>query len=823
MILLRWLIRLVTVALVLGLIGIGSALWFASRSLPDYNEDFTLSGLNAPVEIVRDSANIPHILAQNDADAFYALGFSHAQDRLWQMTLLRRTAQGRLSEVFGKRTLKTDELLRRLDLYGLAQRSFSAQDRETQDALEAYANGVNAWLAEVSKGARGRGAPEFFVFPSEIPAWSPADSIAIIKLMALRLSAQAMADVRRARLSLLLADEARVRDLLSNSLDAPDTFTPPSYSSLVPNVAPSTAPLRSDEGALSPIPPAPELAGSSNIWAAASARTAAGAPLMANDSHTSFSAPGMWYLTQLDLQSGPIIGATIPGVPAIFLGRSEHLGWGLTSSYLDDQDVVLERVNPQNPDEYETAHGWQPFKTRRSIIVVKDSVPVTITLRWSESGPIIPGNYYGFGEITPPGYVAALSWTALSPTDTSMTAALRLMQAQSVDAGIAAGALFVAPAQNLVLAAEDGIAYQLIGAMPQRDAAHPSQGLLPAKASTPGVRWLGTLPYEQNPRTRNPVTGMVGNTNNKTSDAPFPRHVSHNWGDTQRILRWQRLMDARRIHSRESFIEAQLDTTSGAMRTLLSLIGADLWFTGAAAPENTPASLRQRALALIAAWNGEMDRNMPEPLIASAWLHTLQKRLIQDELGALSDDFMHVNPIFIERVFRGVDGADIWCDVVTSRISETCSEQALAALDDALLTLSERYGGLPESWRWGEAHEARHDHSTLGDVPGLGWVFNINLASSGGDFTLQRGKTISKGDNPYLNVHGPGYRGVYDFSDPDSSLFVIATGQSGHPLSSYYDDMSRRWGAGDYVPMSLDPELARAAAAGISQLRPQDP
>jgi penicillin amidase len=813
----RWLLRLFTGAVLLGLLAGVIAYWFLSRSLPDYTESFTLPGLTAPVEIVRNNDNVPHIFGQTDGDVFYALGFAHAQDRLWQMTMLRRTAQGRLSEVFGSRTVKIDELLRRYDLYNLAVQSVPAQSPETIAALEAYSAGVNAWINQVNIGARGRGAPEFFFFSSEIAAWQPADSIAIIKLMALQLSSHLESEVLRARMSLLLAPE-RLADILPD--DPTAGVTSPDFASLFPDVPPSQAPLRmATDDRLSPFPRLP-FAGASNAWAAAPGRSASGGTLLANDPHLGFTAPTIWYLARLELQSGGVIGATIPGVPAIMLGRNEGLGWALTSSYLDDQDLFIEQLNPANPEEYKTPDGWKAFETRRTIITIADAEPVTITLRWSDNGPILPGSHYDLASITPPDHVVALSWTALSATDTSMTSALTLMQSAGVEAALEAGRLFVAPSQNLMLADGDGIAMQLIGAMPARDPAHQSRGRIPAPGWIATNRWQGMLPYADNVRIENPAAGLLGNTNNKTVDRPFPRHVSFEWGDTQRIQRWLTLMQQREVHTRDSFIEAQLDTVSPTARTLLPLIGADLWFTGAAAPEGSPERLRQRALELLAAWNGEMNEHLPEPLIAEAWMRALQDRLIRDDLGPMADEFTQLRPVFLERVYRNTGGASIWCDVIQSAPVESCTDLARIALDDALLQLTETYGPNVESWRWGDAHQATHDHPVLGDVPVLRYFVNIRQSTSGGDNTLLRASTAGTGPEPFLNVHGAGYRGVYDFADPDSSVFVTATGQSGHPLSRFYDDLGELWRRGEYVPMSLDPGLARAAAVGITTLTP---
>jgi penicillin amidase len=813
--LLRLLVGLVGLALAAGVIGY----YFLARSLPDHAENFTLPGLTAEVEIVRNNANVPHIFGATDEDVFFALGFAHAQDRLWQMTMLRRTAQGRLSEVFGARTVKIDELLRRYDLYTLALTSVEAQDAPTRAALEAYARGVNAWIGQINEGARGRGAPEFFLFSNEIAAWQPADSIALVKLMALQLSGHLEAEVLRARVSLVLP-EARLADILPDA-PGPGIAALPDYASLVPGPLPALP--RRLLAAADPLSPFPRLglAGASNAWAAAPARSAAGGTLLANDPHLGFSAPSTWYLARLELASGGVIGATIPGIPAVLIGRSEALGWGLTSSYLDDQDVFIEQLNPENPEQYRTPTGWKPFETRRSIITVKDAAPVTVTLRWSDNGPVLPGSHYDLAAITPAGHVAALSWTALSPADTSMTAALRLMAAQSIPEAIEAGRLYLAPSQNLMLADRSGVAMQVIGAAPARDPASQAQGRLPSPGWIAANRWQGMRPYDSNPRFLDPTSGLLGNTNNKTVDRPFPDHLSFTWGDTQRIQRWLALMQTREVHTRESFIEAQLDTVSPTARAVLPLIGADLWFTGEPAPDGTPERRRQQALELLAAWNGEMNEHLPEPLIYQAWVRALQDRLAQDELGPLAAAFTHVEPLFLERVFRNVDGAAVWCDVIQSAPQESCTDISRMALDEALLGLSERFGPAIESWRWGDAHQAAHDHPVLGEVPVLRHFVNIRQSTSGDDDTLLRGRTLGSGPNPFLNVHGAGFRAVYDFSDSDSSVFIIATGQSGHPLSRHYDDLGELWRRGEYIPMSLDPDLARAAAVGISRLTPE--
>ncbi|WP_209503772.1 MULTISPECIES: penicillin acylase family protein [unclassified Ruegeria] len=815
----RWLVRIVSGLIMLILAAMGLVYFLASQSLPDYDQTLEVNGLTAPVEIVRDTANVPHILAQNDPDVFFGLGYAHAQDRLWQMTVMRRTAQGRLSEIFGPRTLRVDKLLRRLDLYGLAHRSVEVQDDYTKAALRAYAAGVNARLTEINDEALGRGAPEMFLFNAPVSPWQPGDSIAVIKLMALQLSGHLTDEVLRARTSLMLSNPDRLADILPD-VPGPGIAALPEYASLFPNLPRYAAGTSFPETPLSPLPKR-GLAGASNAWTAAPSRSASGGTLLANDPHLGFTAPGVWYLAHLGLAKGSVIGASIPGIPAIMTGRSDRLGWGVTSSYLDDQDIHIEQLNPENPEEYLTPDGYKEFQTRPSIIEIKGEAPVTLTLRWTENGPVLPGTDYKLETITPPGHVASLSWTALSPQDTSMTASMALMNADNVQDAVTVARQFIAPSQNLSLVDKTTIGMKLIGAMPRRELQNQSRGRIPTPGWIEANRWQGRLPYADNPEFVAPVGGVLGNTNNKIIDRPFPDHVSYEWGDTQRVHRWERLMQSREVHTRDSFIEAQLDTVSFTARSLLPLIGADLWYTGASAPEGTPERQRQIALSLLADWNGEMNEHLPEPLIYAAWVRALQIRLISDELGPLASEFKHVEPLFIERVYRDIDGAGVWCDVRQSAPVETCTEMARLALDDALIWITERYGSALESLRWGDAHQATHDHPVLGNVPILRYFVNIRQSTSGGDNTLLRGRTSGEGLDPFQNVHGAGYRGVYDFADPNSSVFITATGQSGHFLSRYYDDQAQLWRRGEYIPMSLDLDLARAAAVGVTNLIPR--
>ena len=799
----RWKkIILVGIFVVVGLAAVGA--WFAvQRSLPDYDTALTSDDLAAPVEIIRTENAIPHIFGSNDKDVFFGLGYAHAQDRMWQMEIFRRTARGRLSELLGQPTVGTDELLLRFDLISAAEQSLEDQDDYTRGVLDAYSAGINARIAE-TKGW-GKAAPEFLLFPAEIAPWEPKHSLAIMKLLALQLASHVDREVLRARVSQSVSPE-RLQDIQPDDPN-PGIDAWPAYSQLFP-----TLPAQGIRTAQA----APELfmnAGlASNAWAAGPSRSESGMSILANDTHLNFSAPSSWYLARLELGAGAVIGGTIPGIPAILSGRNANVAWGLTAANMDDQDVYIEQLNPDNPAEVLTPAGYQPLRRETAEIPVRGGEPVQIDLQWSDNGPIVPGRYYNLAEVTPPGHVAAIARTLFDPNDTSLSAALKLLGAGSVDEAIAAMDQFVTPAQNLTMVDRDTIAMQMIGKMPRRDVDHTTKGRMPSQGWMKVNRWDGYLPYALNPRFVDPVGGVVGNTNSRSIDRPFPEHVSFDWGDTQRIQHLKEVLQARETHSQESFMAGHMDAASFPAETILPMLLPLL--------DGGDAKLAPVAQQL-AQWNGSMDLDRPEPLIFAAWMRALQTQLIQDELGDLAQAFTHSKPVFLKRVLGDVDGAAIWCDDVATTGTETCADVAAESLAATLDDLSSRYGGNPDKWQWGKVHVATHDHPVLGKLPVIGALVNIRQPTGGGDNTLLRGLTSGKGDNPLTNHHGALYRSVVDMAHPDASVFVISTGQSGHPLSQHYRDIGQLWLYGDYASMSLVKGKARQGSVGTTRLSPR--
>ena len=810
----RWFLRVSIGMFIICLVIIASAYYLAIRSIPEHNMSYNLKGLKNTTKIIRDKSNVPHIYGENDNDIFFALGFTHAQDRLWQMTLLRRAAQGRLSELFGKDTINTDILFRELGIYSSSKKSLEIQDSDTISALVAYSNGINEWINTVNNKALGRGAPEFFFFSKDIEPWRPEDSLAIVNLMAFRLTNAYQEEIIRGlALSQLTSEEYKYLFNMEKS-NLKTTIKNSLYESKKRNFSETVFDL--DNQRLEDR----DLKGASNVFAASSFKSTSQYPLLANDPHLKLSAPSTWYLAHINLESNPVIGATIPGIPAILSGMTNKTAWGITTAYVDDQDILIEQLNPLNENQYRTEDGYVDFEIKKDKINIKGFPSKELIIRRSQNGPILTGEQFNLKEIIPEGYVGALSWSALSTKNTSLQAAIRVMKAQSVDEIISAGADYFAPAQNLVAADKNNIAMKTIGKIPNRNVNHETYAQTPANGWIANNRWRGYLPYSSNPEISAPKNGLVFNTNNKVVSEQFPNHISYDYGDTQRHKRLEKLLSSRPVHTLESFIEYQQDIISYTAQDILPVVTNTLWGKISTSDINNFSNTEKTALNLLAAWNGEMSKYLSEPLIYVAWMRNLQKEIVQDELKHLSRFFKKFDPDFIKRVFTQNKHINLWCDIRLTKELETCDYIAELSFKKTIKEITEKQGSDPKNWQWGDVHHAYHKHSTLGTIPLLDIIFNIKHPFSGGENTIQRAAIANSGLNPFENIQGAGYRGVYDLSDPDNSVYILATGQSGNPLSKNYDNLNILWNRGEYISMSKNIKDIKRGSLGTSFLHP---
>ena len=775
---LRWLRNIGLAIIALAFIASTGAYLWARNSLPDYDGSALIAGLKAPARVERDANGIPSIFAADLTDAYRALGFIHAQDRFFQMEMTRRVGAGRLSEALGEATLRIDRLMRTFDFHHLAELSVQAMEPPARAALEAYAQGVNAWLASDAPLP-----PEFLLLRADPEPWVPADSVVWGRLMAFQLSNNMSDELLRARMADILTP-AQIGDLWAqNPAGTAETMT--DLAAIL-----RTLPLQDLAATLAAVQ-AP--ASASNEWIVAGAKSQSGMPLLANDPHLGFDVPGLWYLARIVTPDAEIVGATVPGVPFTIVGHNSNIAWGFTTTHADTQDVFIEKIDPDVSANYLTEDGSVPFVIRQELIQVRGrDEPEELIVRTTRNGPVITDVSRSAEDATPDGHVLSLAFTALSPDDRSAEALFRLNIAGDWDDFVDAMRLFHAPMQNIAYADTAGnIGFYTPGRLPIR---RTGDGRLPTPGWTGEHGWIGTVAFDDLPHAFNPPAGQIVNANNRLTNVGAKPFIAVDWPASYRADRITVRLAATAKHNAETFADIQTDTTTLLARSLLPTL-IDL-----STPTTAPRS--REILDRLAAWDGNMDRRQPEPLIFMAWLDALGRRLYDDELGDLAEDFVQLRPRTLEHLLAN---RPQWCDDTTTGPIEDCATQSQAAFDDALAFLTSRLGKDWRKWRWGDLHQARFSHPIFGRIPLLKKLSDTNIASDGGSFTVNRGVYFSgNGDNAFRHIVGAGYRAIYDLSDLSRSQYMIATGQAGHLLSPFYGNLTERWRNGQYLTIGGD-------------------
>ncbi len=774
-------------------------LWYRQASLPVHEGTVIVPGLQQAVRIQRDAYGIPHISAANERDAAFALGYSHAQDRLWQMEVNRRIAAGRMAEILGEPALDTDKFLRTIGIARTAQSIARNLDAEHRDLLDAYAAGVNAYLNKRS----GPLPPEFFITRAPKPEpWTPADSIGWSLMMAWDLARYSYSrELRRLQLAQRFS-VAEINDFYPPYPGDPAPVTT-DYAELYRLLG-----LKSAAPLARLIPPGlgfgdGEAVGSNN-WVVAGRRTVSGKPIIANDPHLGLTTPSLWYFASMQSPGVNVIGATLPGVPGIVLGRNDRVAWALTNTGVDQQDLYLERIHPEHADQYQMPDGWARFATRVESIRVKGGDDVELTVRETRHGPVISGLASVEKSFKQPQFALALRWSALEPDDTTIAALRALNKAQNIEQAEQALALFQIVAQSALMADVEGrIGMMVTGRIPVRDPASDLNGIVPAPGWDARYDWRGYLPAEQAPKLRDPASGLIVTANHKVVPPTYPHHLTYDWFLPYRARRVEQLLDARGKHDVTTFKAIQADITSFAARDLLALLHDVQPLTAAG----------RDALARLKAWDFQMKRNAPEPLIFHAWMRKLKHRIFADDLGTMTEDFVDQAELTatLLHILSGRANARDWCDDRSTRERfETCRSLAGETLDAAVSELTEQSGRDVAGLRWGEAHQAVADHRPLSGVPGLGRLFGLKTAYPGDTYTINVGALSHRTDAPFSTRHTATLRAIYDLAARDTnSVWIQSSGQAGNPFSDRYASMLPLWRDVQYLPMR--PPAAREA------------
>ncbi len=732
-------------------------------TLPPRSQQARIPRLTGPVDIGFDADGIPRIRAANATDAAAALGFAHARDRLFQMEMMRRAASGRLSEIAGPVTLSFDRTMRTLGLRRHAVNAFPALPAETRAMLEAYSRGVNAWIKE-----RGRfSAPEFLFLGTPEP-WEPVDSLLWGETMGLWLSFNWRTELSRLSLA------GRIPQKKIDELWPPVPGDGKPQASLPPNRQYADA-AQELVDALPRFPEPftlPDTA--SNEWAVDGRHAATGAPLLAGDPHLAFGFPGIWYLARVETPKGVLAGATAPGVPFLVLGHNGHIAWTFTTTGADVQDVFIETAAGEG--QYQTPDGPRPFVIREERIKVRGEPDQTLMVRETRHGPVI-------SDLTGSSQILAVSMANLAPDSGTAAAGLHaLNEAQDTDAAGKAAELISAPVQNLLVADRERIALYVTGQVPLRKA---GDGSAPA-AGDGSHDWTGWAAGDQLPHVIAPASGRLVNANDRIAPPDFPVFLGRDWFGDWRSGRIRELLGSSDKHTAEDFARMQVDVHSTFARQILPALLA------VPVIEDTP----RRAQALLRDWDGSMTIDTPQPLIFNAWVQYFYGRVLQqadiprNDGGPLAE--------FVAYVLSPA-GAH-WC-------SGDCTGMLKASLTEAVNDLSRRFGNDPARWRWGQAHPAAFAHPLLRTLPILGTLGTLTIPSPGDDTTIDRGGPAYK---QFQSVHGPEYRGVYDLSDLDRSLFMVAPGQSGNLLSRHARDFLTRWRDGATITLGPTPDATTA-------------
>ncbi|MDO8606286.1 MAG: penicillin acylase family protein [Phaeospirillum sp.] len=746
--------KIINTVLLIVLLTVSVAWVVLMSNLPRVDGTIVLSGIRQGASISRDSLGVPRITARSPTDAYFALGWTHAQDRMWQMELQRRAGAGRLAEIVGEPGLANDRFMRTLGIYGLAERAFPKLDEASRSALTAYAEGVNAWIAN----NRYRLPLEYIALGFRPEPWKAADSMVWQKMMALQLAGNWHDDVLRGQLGRSL-DPKRVQELFPGyPQDAPVTLSPDGGRAL----------LDAQPTAASPMP-------ASNIWVVGGSRTDTGKPMLANDPHLALRAPVLWYLAEIEAPGLTLSGATVPGVPFHIVAHNRRIAWGITATQADTIDLFVEKL--VGTDAYKAPGGAKPFLNRDEVIRVKDAADVTMTVRESRHGPILSDLIAK--DVAGPGEVVAFASSLLTEGDLGMQALHRLNLAADWTGFVAAVKDLQAPVLNLGYADSSGnIGFYTAGLVPIRKAGN---GMTPARGWTGEGDWTGWVPFAKMPQSYNPRSGVLVNANNKVTPDKYPHLITATWSDGYRAQRIRDLLEAKKPLTLADMSAIQGDALSLQAVELKDLLtGLDF--------KSKPS---RDAAHLVAEWNGRADHTRPEPLIFAAWFNRLNRVILADEL---KERFDSLGSPRAQTLVEILTRRRHWCDDISTPEPESCEDQIERSLDLAVKDLSETWGPDMGKWTWGAAHQAGFDSAILGKVPVLKHFANLEIPSDGDEFTIARGtyRPDAKATS-FTQTHGPGLRAVFDLGNLANSRFVIATGQSGHPLSRHYSDMIEAW------------------------------
>lgn len=774
---LRWLAGLVAVLVVSFSIGIYI---YLRSTIPDYNGEIVASGIDAEVEIIRDSFGMPHIYAAGDADACFALGYTCAQDRLFQMELIRRSIRGRLAEAMGEEFVDIDRLFRTITAGKSLEEMFAEVSPEVAAAMEAYAAGVNYYLAN-----REEKLPfEFALLGYEPEPWTAADELAGLYYMAWALNFSFHAELLHSAIIDRVGEDLAADLYADYPSDGPTIIPAGSFRAEQMRLLETIHRARAVTGTA--------VRGASNNWVVSGAKSQTGMPILANDMHLGLIIPGIWYEAHLVTPTQNVSGVVLPGVPVIIAGANEHVAWGFTNVMADDADYYVEKINPDDSTQYEFMGRWETMTIRHDTIAVRNGDPVPIAIRMTRHGIIIDDVV---DMDTLPARPIAMRWT-ITDFNGEAEALFLVNRARDIDDVEQAAARHKCPGQNWVYADDRGnIGFRAAVGIPIRDGFDGSR-LLPGWDGR--HEWSGYVPTERQPYLRNPARGWIASANNKHADDTYPYSISHFYAPPDRITRIIELLEAKERLGVDDFKRMQADAY---------MVMAEQWVpkTVSALSSAALSERGRQALDILRDWDYRAAADQAGPAIFHVLLHQVMEHTFPERLGDSLYQYWLVNSFIVHNALNHLirDDRSPWFDNPSTDAVETLDSVLAIAFPAAVEFLAEAFGDDPSAWTWGRLHTLTFFHPVGRYLPVIGKFMNVGpFPMDGGSNTINAG--LYRLTEPWVMLAGASQRHIFDLGNPGNSLRIIPTGISGNFMSDHYDDQVGLWRAVQYRPFHLD-------------------
>ena len=781
------------VVIVLFLIVAGGLIFiniFSKKGLPDYNQKVSIPGLEQKVTIYRDKYAVPHIYAENEHDLYLATGYCMAQDRMWQMDLIRRVTMGRLSEIFGEKMLKADRLFRTLDITKKSKLVLAKSSDELRGHLDAYAQGVNYYIQE----HKGNFPLEYNILGYVPDSWEPIHTLNLIGYMAWDLAGGWDSEIVIHNLEKKLG-AALIEEITPRFDKHAPIFPDYVETGLIDTLYRDFISAKDDIGHLGV-----QILKASNNWAVSGAKSTTQKPILANDMHLGLNSPGIWLQMHQNIKGKlDVTGVALPGAPFIVCGHNDNIAWGMTNVMVDNLDFFIEKINPDNPDEYLYKGEWKKIRTKKEIIKIKGGDSKEIDIRYTDHGPIVSELKKDIKDM-----VISAKWQGFEYSSELLGVYL-LNKARNFDDFKTAAKEFIAVSQNIVYADTKGnIGLVCAAGIPIRPS---NDGSRVRPGWTGEHEWKGVVPFDERPVSYNPASGFVSSANYNTADN-FPYYINK-WGfcGPYRLNRINEILTSKEKFSVEDIKTMQLDMKSKFPELLVKEIVTET------AKNPGLTKLEKEALSLLKTWDFSMDKKSSAAAIFENFNLSFIENTFKDQMG---DDLYQgyignkqAVQIAVEQIW---DTESQWFDNITTQEIETFTDIVQKSFSDAIAKLEKQLGSTADDWEWGKLLTFTLNHP-LGSVKILDRVFKLNKGPyemGGNNHAIPA--YAYKFTKPFKVYHGPSQRHVYDTSQWNNSFSVIPTGNSGIPSSSHYCDQTQLYVNGefhvDYVSKSKIKENA---------------